>query len=179
MDLKDHHLDVQILDILTNAVLENINDSDGNPAQRLLPKVLELFGRISSSMPNDFNIPRMYGQLTALKNTDIDNDKAIQYLQQAHRIALSDPKWFKQEESIEKVLQLCCILGETYLHCATNSELKKKRTLLASAKLSFQGVVKKVGDQERNTEQISMLLGKVEEHLRTVINELEQIKLTN
>lgn len=63
LDLKNHHLDVQVLDILTRAILNDINDSDGNPARRLLPRTLELFGRISSSVLNNSHIWRMYGQL--------------------------------------------------------------------------------------------------------------------
>ncbi|XP_043513485.1 tetratricopeptide repeat protein 27 [Frieseomelitta varia] len=179
LDLKNHHLDVQILDILTNSILNNINDSDGNFTQKLLPKVLELFGRITSFIPNNSEVWRMYGQLTVLKKTDIDNEKAIQYLQQAHRIVLSDAKWLLHEESVEKVLQLCHILAETYLQYASNCELKKKRTLLASAKLSLQGVVKKVKDKEWNAEKIYVSMEKVEKYLNTVVAELEQIKMTN
>ncbi|CAL7943542.1 unnamed protein product [Xylocopa violacea] len=179
LDLKNHHLDVLVLDILTNAVLNNVNDSDGHTAQKLLPKILELFGRISSFIPNNPDIWRMYGQLTALKKTDIDNDKAVHYLQQAHRIAVSDPKWFLHEESVEKILQLCCTLTEIHLQYASNCELKKKKSLLASAKLSLQGVVKKVKDQEWNNERINFCLEKVEKHLHTVITELEQIRSIN
>ncbi|XP_076685690.1 tetratricopeptide repeat protein 27-like [Andrena cerasifolii] len=179
LDLKNHHLDVQVLDILTRAILNNINDSDGNPAQRLLPKTLELFGRISSSVLNNSHIWRMYGQLTALKKTDIDDEKAAQYLQQAHRAAVSDPKWFQREETVEDVLQICCLLAEMYLHCALECEAKKKRTLLASAKLSLQGVVKKVKDQEWNAEKILTRLQRVEEYLNIVKDELEKIKLVN
>ncbi|XP_048265483.1 tetratricopeptide repeat protein 27 [Bombus terrestris] len=179
LDLKNHHLDVQILDILTDAVLNNVNDSDGKPAQKLLPKVLELFGRITSFIPNNSDVWRMYGQLTFLKKTDIDNDKALHYLHQAHRIAVSDPKWLLQEESVQKVLQLCCMLAEMYLQYVSNCEPKKKRTLLASAKLSLQGIVKKVKDKEWNIEKICLSVEKVEKYLNTVIIELEKIKLTN
>lgn len=179
MDLKNRHLDIQILDILTKAILNNINDSNGNSAQKLLPKVLELFGRITSFVPNNADVWRMYGQLTVLKKTDIDNDKAVQYIQQAYRIAVSNSKWLIQEDSVEKVLQLCCILAEIYLQYSLSCELKKKRMLLASAKLSLQAVVKKVKDQGWNIEKITISLGKVEKHLNVVITELEQIKLAN
>lgn len=179
LDLKNHHLDVQVLDILTRAILNDINDSDGNPARRLLPRTLELFGRISSSVLNNSHIWRMYGQLTALKKTDTDDEKAAQYLQQAHRVAVSDPKWFQREETVEDVLQLCCLLAEMYLHCASECEAKKKRTLLASAKLSLQGVVKKVKDQEWNVERILTRLRRVEEYLNIVMNELEKMKLAS
>ncbi|XP_076661524.1 tetratricopeptide repeat protein 27-like isoform X1 [Halictus rubicundus] len=178
LDLKKNHLDVQVLDILTHAILNNLNDSDGNPAQRLLPKALELFGRISSVVLNNSDIWRMYGQLTALKKTDTDYEKAAQYLQQAHRAAISDTKWFQQEESTDNVLQLCCILTEMYLRCASDCDAKKKRSLLASAKLSLQGVVKKVKDQQWNNEKILTLSQKVDECLNTVVNDLEKIKLT-
>lgn len=179
MDLKNHHLDVQILDILTNAVLNNINDSEGNPAQRLLPKVLELFGRITSFVHNNLDVWKMYGYLTALKNTDTDDEKAVQYLQQAHRAAVSDPKWFQKEESTTKILQLCCTLAEMYLQCASKSEDKKRRTLLGSAKLSLQSVVKKVKDQQWDNDKISTSLQKVEEYLNTVVTELENMKVNN
>ncbi|XP_034190160.2 tetratricopeptide repeat protein 27-like [Osmia lignaria lignaria] len=179
LDLKNHHLDVQILDILTNAILNNINDSEGNPAQRLLPKVLELFGRISSFVHNNSDVWRMYGNLTALKNADTDDEKAVQYLQQAHRAAVSDLKWFQKEESTTKILQLCCTLAEMYLQCASKCEDKKRRTLLGSAKLSLQSVVKKVKDQQWDNDKISTSLQKVEEYLNTVIIELEKMKLNN
>ncbi|OAD62284.1 Tetratricopeptide repeat protein 27, partial [Eufriesea mexicana] len=179
LDLKSRHLDIQILDILTNAVLNNINDSNGNSAQKLLSKVLELFGRITSFVPNNPDVWRMYGQLTILKKTDIDNDKAVQYIQQAYRIAVSNPKWLLQENSVEKVLQLCCILAEIYLQYSLSCELKKKRILLASAKLSLQGVIKTVKELKWNIEKITISLGKVEKYLNVVISELEQIKLTN
>lgn len=177
--MKNHHLDVQILDILTNAVLNNVNDSNGISAQKLLPKILELFGRITSFISNNSDVWRMYGQLTILKKTDIDNEKAIQYLQQAHRIAISDSKWHLEEESVEKILQLCCILAEIYLQYASNCELKKKKTLLASAKLSLQGIVKKVKYQEWNIDKICICLNTVEKYLNTIIIKLEQIKLKN
>lgn len=177
--MKSHHLDVQVLDILTNAVLNNVNDSNGISAQKLLPKVLELFGRITSFISNNSDVWRMYGQLIILKKTDVDNEKAIHYLQQAYRIAISDSKWLLQEESVEKILQLCCILAEIYLQHASNCELKKKKTLLASAKLSLQGIVKKVKDQEWNIDKICICLNRVERYLDTIIIKLEQIKLKN
>ncbi|XP_076247464.1 tetratricopeptide repeat protein 27-like isoform X2 [Calliopsis andreniformis] len=176
LDLKNHHLDVQVLDILTRAIINNIKDSDGNPAQKLLPKALELFGRISSFVRNNLHVWRMYGQLTALKKTDIGDEIAVQYLQLAHRVAVSSSKWFQQEDTIEDVLQICCLLAETYLRCASQCEVKKKRSLLASAKLSLQGVVKKVKDQDWITEKISTDLHKVEEYLNDVVNELDKIK---
>jgi len=160
-----------------NAIINNINDADGNPAFRLLQNSLTLFGRITSNIVNSPDIWRMYAQLTALKKTDIDEEKAAQYLQQAHRAAISNPKWFQSENTTQNVLELCCHLAQAYLRCATDITIVKKRKMLGSAKLSLQAIVKKVKEQEWNNENIIEQLTKVEEYLSIIMNEFEKIKL--
>lgn len=177
LDLKTNHLDIQVLQILTNAIINNIIDADGNSAFRLLQHSLELFGRITSS--NTINSPdiwRMYAELVTLRKTDIDQEKAAQYLQQAYRIATSNPKWPHRKETTLNVLELCHNLAQAYLHCVKGIAIVKKRKMLGSAKLSLQGVVKKVKEQEWNNTNIIEQLTKVEEHLTIITNELEQIK---
>lgn len=178
LDLKNNHLDIQVLQILTNAIINNINDADGNSASRLLQNSLELFGRITSSNINSPDIWRLYAELVALKETDIDKERAAQYLQQAHRIATLNPTWFHREETTLSVLELCCNLAQVYLCCSNNIAVAKKRKMLGSAKLSLQGVVKKIKEQEWNNTNIIEQLTKVEEYLTIIINELEQIKST-
>jgi len=177
LDLKNNHLDLQILQILMNAIINNIDDADGNPTFRLLQNSLTLFGRITSNIVNSPDVWRMYAQLTALKKTDVDEEKAAQYLQQAHRAAISNPKWFQSEDKIQNVLELCCHLAQAYLRCATNITIVKKRKMLGSAKLSLQAVVKKAKEQEWSNTNIIEQLTKVEEYLSIIINELEKIRL--
>lgn len=176
LDLRHSHLDVQVLRILTGAIINNINDADGLPAIRLLHKSLELLGRLSSNICNNADIWIMYAQLTALKKTDVDEEKATQYLQQAHRVAISNPKWFSAEDTTLNVLELCCILAKAYLSCITNVTTVKKRKMLGSAKLSLQGVIKKVEEQQWNNLDIIEQSKRVEEYLTTVTNELERIQ---
>lgn len=171
-------MDIQVLQILKNAVINNINDADGNPAFRLLQNTLELFGRITSNTINNPDIWRMYAELVALKKTDVDDERAAQYLQQAYRFITSDPKWFRNEDTTLNVLELCCNLAQAYLHCTTDIAIVKKRKMLGSAKLSLQGVVKKIKEQEWNNTNIMEQLMKVERYLATITNELEQIKPT-
>ncbi|XP_011635391.1 tetratricopeptide repeat protein 27 [Pogonomyrmex barbatus] len=178
LDLKSSHLDVEVLQILTNAIINNINDVEGNPTSRLLSNSLELFGRITSNVVNNPDIWRMYAQLVILRKTDIDEEKAAQYLQQAYRFATSNPKWYHSEDTTLNVLELCCNLAQAYLYCATNVGIVKKRKMLGSAKLSLQGVVKKIKEQEWNNTNIIEQLMKIEEYLTTITNELEQIKPT-
>jgi len=176
LDLKNSHLDVQVLQILTNAIIKNINDADGNPTSRLLQNSLELFGRITSNVVNNPDIWRMYAELVVLRKTDVDEEKAAQYLQQAYRFITSNPKWCHSEDTTLNVLQLCCNLAQAYLRCTADIAVVKKRKMLGSAKLSLQGVVKKVKEQEWNNTNIIDQLTKVEDYLLTVTNELEQIK---
>lgn len=178
LDLKNSHSDVQVLQILTNAITNNINDADGNPASRLLQNSLELFGRITSNTVNNPDIWRMYAELVVLRKTDVDEEKAAHYLQQAYRFITSDPKWCHSENTTLNVLELCCNLAQTYLRCATDIAVVKKRKMLGSAKLSLQGVVKKVKEQEWNNTNITQQLMKVAEYLASISNELEQIKPT-
>lgn len=175
MDLKNRHLDIQVLRILTDAIVKDINDADGNPASRLLQKSLELFGRLASIHNSD--TWRMYARLVALKKTDADDEKAAQYVQQAHRIATSDPTWSRSEDKTLNVLELCCELAQAYLHCTTDA-IDKRRKALGSAKLSLQGVVKEVKRQEWSNSNIIEQLTKVEEYLAVVIGDLDQIKST-
>lgn len=176
MDLKNNHSDIQILQILKDAIINNINDADGNPASRLLQNVLELFGRITSNTINNPDIWRMYAELVALRKTDVDDERAAQYLQQAYRFITSNPRWFRNEDTTLSVLELCCNLAQAYLHCTTDIAIVKKKKMLGSAKLSLQGIVKKIKEQEWDNMEIMEQLTKVERYLTTITNELEQIK---
>lgn len=177
MDLKSNHLDVQVLQILSNAIVNNINDANGNPASRLLQNSLELFGRITSNVLNNPDIWRMYAELVVLKKTDVDEERAVQYLQKAYRFITSNP-WSHNEAATLNVLDLCCDLAQAYLRCTTDIAVVKKRKMLGSAKLSLLGVVKKVKEQEWSNTNIIEQLMKVEEYLAIITNELEQIKPT-
>lgn len=176
MDLKNSHLDVQVLQILTNAIINNVNDADGNPACRLLQNSLELFGRITSNIVNNPDVWRMYAELVVLKKTDVDQEKAAQYLQQAHRYATANPKWYQSEDTTLNVLELCYNLAQAYLRCVIDIAVVKKRKMLGSAKLSLQGVIKKIKEQEWNNTNIIDQLMEIEKYLTIITNELEQIK---
>lgn len=171
--MKGTHLDVPVLRILTDAIIYDIYDANGNPASRLLQKSLELLGRLSSKVDNA-HVWRMYAQLTALKETDFDKEKAAHYLQQAYRVVTFDPHWSDNEDQTLYVFELCCDLAQAYLHCTTG-EVSKRRKLLASAKLSLQKVVKEVKKQECTRSNILESLTKVEEYLTTVVDQLNEV----
>ena len=178
LDIKGQHLDVQILHILSKAIIEDINDAEENSARKTLPKALELFGRITSLIPNNSEIWRLYAELNALNDNDISNQKTAQYLQRAFRAAISDPKMFQQVDSVQSVLEVCIKLARAYEHCSRNCTAVQKRSMLGSAKLSLQSVVKKVKDQEWTEKEIVNSLQNIEERLGVITSELEKIKQT-
>ncbi|XP_046430292.1 tetratricopeptide repeat protein 27 isoform X2 [Neodiprion fabricii] len=178
LELKAHHTDVQILKILTKAIITDITDADGNPASRLLQKALELFGHLTAAVPNNASIWQMYAELTATKNTEMDYQKAAQYLQRAHRTAVANPKWFKEVEATKDVLNLCADLAESYLKCAESGSPLQRRAMLGSAKLSLQGVVRKVKDQDWiGQKDIDESLANIEAYLTKILDELRKINV--
>lgn len=168
------------MEILTNAIVNDIKDADGKSCRNLLLlPTLQLFGRITSRITNNSDLWRLYSELTMLKKTDVDDQKAIQYLQKAYRAAVSDPKWFQMQNTTLSVLQLCCKLSKTYLRCSSycTDQLKSKRALLGSAKLALQGVIKKVKDIYSENAEVMKSLQQVEEHFKVISSELEKICL--
>ena len=177
LELKSQHLDIQILRILAKAITNDIKDDEGNSSRKVLPKALELFGRITSFLPNNSEVWRLYAELNALNESELSNQKTAQYLQRAYRAAVSDPKWFQRLETTQNVLEMCIKLAQAYEHCSRNCSTVQKRAMLGSAKLSLQSVVKKVKDQELSEQgEILDRLQKVEERLAVILEELEKIK---
>lgn len=178
LDLKQEHLDIQVLQILANAVIKDIKNADGKPCRNsLLQPMLQLFGRITSRITNNSELWKLYAEITMLKGTDIDNQKAVQHLQHAYRAAVSDAKWLQKKETTLSVLELCCKLSDCYLRCSSycTDNVKSQKSLLSSAKLNLQGVIKKVKDIYVDDVEIMESLQKVEEQFQVISNELDKI----
>ncbi|OXU30979.1 hypothetical protein TSAR_009744 [Trichomalopsis sarcophagae] len=177
LDLKGSHVDVQILAILARAIVNETKDSDKNSSRKYLPKALELFGRITANTTTDADIWRLYAELTLLKNNDIDNQKAAQYMQRAYRAAVANPRWFKTVQDANVVLDTCVRLAQATMRCINNCAVAQKRAVLGSAKLNLQSVVKKLKDlMWEDQSGISENLAKVERYLQVVLDELEKLK---
>jgi hypothetical protein len=93
MDIKGVYVDVEILNILSKSIINDVKDSDGNSSRRYLKNTLELFGRLTASISNNSDIWRLYAELILLKNNNTENQKAIQYFQRAYGAAVSNPRY--------------------------------------------------------------------------------------
>lgn len=177
--MKHSHLDIQVLQILTDAIINDLPDVDsGKSASHLLQKCLELFGRINSITINNPDVLRLYTQLVMLRKTDVDEKKAVQYLQQAYRAATSNPTWIYNEDATLNILTLCSNLAQVYLDCATDVSDIQKRKMLGSAKLSLQSVLRKVEEQEWSNANIIEELTRVKNYFTTINNKVIEINNT-
>uniref|UniRef100_A0A8C6NJ92 Tetratricopeptide repeat protein 27 n=1 Tax=Nothobranchius furzeri TaxID=105023 RepID=A0A8C6NJ92_NOTFU len=63
MDLRENYKDIQVLQILVRAVVENLTDSQGSQAGALASKLKELFGRVTSRHSSDAETWQQYALL--------------------------------------------------------------------------------------------------------------------
>uniref|UniRef100_A0A3B1KD82 Tetratricopeptide repeat protein 27 n=1 Tax=Astyanax mexicanus TaxID=7994 RepID=A0A3B1KD82_ASTMX len=107
MDLRDKYKDVEVLEILVRAVVENLTDHRGEQASSLRAKLQELFGRVSARFSTDAQIWRKYAQLygNGQSNSKKDNEKALQFLSKAHRCETQTAGWEKDISSFKAVLK--------------------------------------------------------------------------
>ncbi|KAL7061340.1 hypothetical protein AAHC03_09946 [Spirometra sp. Aus1] len=93
IDLRQKHVDPQVLGILVRAVCEDTPDKEGRGASRYRSKLLELMGRATSTAPSDADTWRLYATLLL---DDYDQSKpsvfqrAVQCLQKSYHCRLKN-----------------------------------------------------------------------------------------
>ncbi|KAK0158206.1 hypothetical protein PV328_009240 [Microctonus aethiopoides] len=180
LELKGKHVDIQVLEILTKVINDKVSNSESESARKLLHQALELFGRLTALIQTNPHVWRLYAELTILNETDLDYQKAAQYLQRSYRASSADTKWFQKIESTKNMLQLCESLANAYLKCTHNVSVGIKRSMLGSAKLSLQSVITKVKQEklEEHNEIVEILMS-VENLLKHIVEELDKVKNTD
>ncbi|XP_041351837.1 tetratricopeptide repeat protein 27-like [Gigantopelta aegis] len=185
MDIKDKWTDLEVLNILVRAVTENIPDTNGTPAGKLRPALMELFGRITSKITSEARIWQMYAELNSSGSTrdKITSEKTLQYLQKAHRCDMQKSDWEKNIDKCKEVAALSAQLAKAYQQCA---ELTDDHTqclqMMSSAKLMLKGITTKIKQQhldptnETVPEDLERLCGELESQLQVVVSKIEHIK---
>merc|ERR1711935_756179 len=82
LDLKDTHIDNEVLKILVKAVSDNLTDNSGTGAGRLLEKVKKLFGRLTGVMPREAGPWKLYSHLLSRQQNISEEDgvKSVQFM---------------------------------------------------------------------------------------------------
>uniref|UniRef100_A0A3Q0KQ57 TPR_REGION domain-containing protein n=1 Tax=Schistosoma mansoni TaxID=6183 RepID=A0A3Q0KQ57_SCHMA len=109
LDLQGKYANPQVLSVMVKGVILNEMDSTGNPASNLRAKLLELFGRVTASTPNDAVIWNEYAHLLVdelPQTTYTTYQRAVHCLQAAHRcrIQSSEGPWEQSTKKCETII---------------------------------------------------------------------------
>lgn len=140
-ELKSKYYDKQVLEIIVNAVANDIPDANGVPASRLLKKIQTLVAHICVQQP-------LEGKIWELAAKLYNNDLLIKIdkLQKAYRgYTQSALSWSKDPKQCEQVIRLCLELGNVSLEATENfKEIEKANLIsqLSAARMSCQGCLR-------------------------------------
>lgn len=147
IDIKRIHEDDQVISCITDAVLHDVKDMNGNGASRLAPKLVKLLARISST---SYSSVTLFTCLYRLYENDLESEsgkvssekmeKMIECIKKANRACVKNPEWNKTPEGCKVVigeakqtLQLVKRLIDR------NQEAKK---IINTFKLSYLSIIK-------------------------------------
>lgn len=173
MDLRENYKDVQILQILVRAVVENLTDNKGQQAQTVESKLKELLGRVSSRHSSDSEIWRQYALLygDGHSSNPEDNEKALQFLFKAHRCEVQAGGWEKDPALFKEVIQRAIRMGEVTISCSKKkSNPAEALQMLSSTRLSLRSLVTKA--KKMHTD---VATGQVQGELQDGVTALEQL----
>ncbi|KAL7302481.1 hypothetical protein TKK_0005125 [Trichogramma kaykai] len=183
LELKGTHVDVEVLAILTKAIVNDVKDFYGNSSRQYLKRSLDLFGNLTSKVLKNADIWLLYAELTLLKKTEMDNQKAVQYIQRAYHC--ENPSSFKTVEDANRVLMTCIRLAEISLYssnCGSSEDAqgqkieKENRFVLKCAKLILQSVITKMQNLKwADVSGIEENLTTLKEHHKNIKEKLEEI----
>lgn len=173
MDLRENYKDIQILQILVKAVVENLTDSHGEQAGSLKPKLKELLGRVTSRHSSDAEIWRQYALLygDGHSSNPEDNEKALQFLSKAHRCEVQAGGWEKEPALFKEAIKRAISMGNVTISCSkTKSNPTEALQMLSSTRLSLRSLATKA--KQMHTD---VATGQIHTELQDGVTALEQL----
>ncbi|XP_068184321.1 tetratricopeptide repeat protein 27 isoform X2 [Antennarius striatus] len=172
MDLRENFKDVQVLQILVRAVVENLPDSQGGRGAGVEPKVKELLGRVTSRHSSEAEIWRQYALLYGggRSSNQEDDKKALQFLSKAHRCDVQAGDWEKDPALFKEVIKRAVDLGEVTISCSKKWSSAEALQMLSSTRLSLRSLATKA--KQRHTD---VATGQVHAELQDGVAALEQL----
>lgn len=178
IDIKGKHSDSKIAKLLVRVVAEGIPDIHGQSGIHLKPKLIELFGRVTSGITNDADIWYSYGSLYQLSSEDPsttveDTERMLQFFQKSFRCHNQKQSWEKDATACREHLIRSRDLLDIYMSATKSvSDPVRKRQLLSSARITVNGTLSIVQSYKVNytlkmldevTPVIDSLIAKLEE----------------
>ncbi|XP_030854836.1 tetratricopeptide repeat protein 27 [Strongylocentrotus purpuratus] len=186
LDLKKKHVDEAVLEVMVRAVLEDLMDCHEKPVSLLKPKILELFGRITSEVTANATVWSLYAKLLGSCQSDnlVQNDKALQCLQRAHRLVTQDEHWQTEVSQVKEVIDQTLTLAEAYEYCSKEKTNDAQTVqLLSSAKLMIKSVISKIKKEHYDAivppptwAEVSQPVEGLETKLQELLDSISQLK---
>ncbi|XP_065353492.1 tetratricopeptide repeat protein 27 [Cloeon dipterum] len=148
LDLRGSHVDTEVLGIVVQAVNDDLPDNHGVKAGRLRKKALELFGRLTSVVPNEAKVWQLYARLCSAgpdADAPLTLQKVVQFLQRAQRCATQAPHWCREFATCNDAVQIMLSLAQTCLDlCGNYSSPADCVKILASPRLAMKSMQTKI-----------------------------------
>uniref|UniRef100_A0A673BMC4 Tetratricopeptide repeat protein 27 n=1 Tax=Sphaeramia orbicularis TaxID=375764 RepID=A0A673BMC4_9TELE len=173
MDLRENYKDVEILQILVRAVLENMTDRQGLEARTLSSQLKELLGRVSSRHSGDSEVWRQYALLYGNGRSDNrdDNNKALQFLSKAHRCEVQSRGWETEPALFKEVISRAVSMAQVSLSCSQDHPNPTEALqTLSSTRLSLRSLATKA--KQMHTD---VATGQIHAELQDGVDALEQM----
>ncbi|XP_049867061.1 tetratricopeptide repeat protein 27 [Pectinophora gossypiella] len=171
LDIQRKFDDVEVLTLLTRAIVQDAKDADGHGAARLRKRVLELFGRITSIHQNKPELWQLYSDISPTYLLK------AQRLLKAYKGFTQSGKWNDSPEICQKVIELAQSLLDYSLKARQEVEDKDKLQAdqqLSSARLTGQAVIRAVEKQDwpetrDNLEKLKEMFSNVTEYMKSIV----------
>ncbi|KAF5269967.1 hypothetical protein FQR65_LT05766 [Abscondita terminalis] len=151
LDLKEKHLDLEVLQALVMYLVSTSEDVNAS----LLKRSRELFGRLTTIYPGEGFLWELYAELA------LDNLTRIQRLQKAYK-GLTQEGWEKSLEKCESTLFVCSKLGKLIL----GEDIISNDSLLHSVRLNISSCATAV--KKQSYDQLSEIVNEVSAILQLV-----------
>ena len=107
LDLKEKHVDAEVLSILVSAIIDNKPDNSGESCERLHGDAAKLLGRLTSQNPTEAKLWENYADLLMGKTDgSVDPVKICQFMQKSVACMSQKSGWEKDTEKALEVLKL-------------------------------------------------------------------------
>eukprot|EP00794_Sanderia_malayensis_P020604 gene20604-22637_t len=145
LELKRKEIDTEVLKILVDSATSDLNDASGEPVSKLIPKIKELFGRMTSQITNNPDIWLSYGDLYHRISETDSNEKALGYYMKAQRCHMQSASWEKEKSKIKKVVETHekLIQAVQKMISASDSNNMHENQLIASTRMAISNFLKR------------------------------------
>ena len=117
LDLKQTHIDKEVLHILVRAIMENMTDREGKPCRKYKERAQKLLARLTVAMPKEPAPWKLYGNLLTMEEEEDDIKKSqeeivrgVQCYQKSFA-ALTGPRgWEKVLDTCKEVANLAIVM---------------------------------------------------------------------